>query len=1188
MKIRKIAAISLLVFSSFAANTVAPSKSELEAMYDKAFREFDGNNYEQALKDLDAIDARQPDLAESQNLRGVILMRQKDYVKAEAALQRALAADPKFWNARFNLAEIPFLQKNWSEARKRFQDLLTGNASELQGEATQLIQYKVLITYLMEGKEDMVDAIKGKFELAPETPALQYALASIALKKKDENAAKEALATAEKNFSPQLNRLFAESLYEVGWLEKPVGQTRAALELNSAAERGAKTKEFAKAKSDEAEQALQQHDLTAARKLIDEADAADPNRAATINLRGEIFLEQKDWDQAESEFKKALKIDPKLRDAQYNLAQVPFKKKEYGKARERFEALFNATSGADKDRAAQLIKFKVYMTYLLEGKDSRAQKMMEQFQFTGDTPALYYAQAAWEFKHDNPSKANDWVTSARKIYSPALNTVFSDAFFDLDWLQAPAAEASSSATVAEANQPELAPSIEPTPIPSITLAKNDVDKGADPLTLAAQPDASAPGIDGTTTSAAEGSPAPSIVVGAAASPSVETPVASTASPAAAQPVIASTSEPEAPPTSAETVSNSHASTAVASASPATVLAPEKVREWSKPSIVLLLVAILLLAWVVIPQIRRLMARRSVTQTLSSAPTPRLAGNDEAVGAVEHFATPARLAGGPPQVSLHLRPSEPALRRAVMLPGKNGRGSGSGAAVAAAAVAAPVETSVPPEKFVPAVSESFTEGVGEPLFEGPREPNEFLSEEVAEPVAFDEPAPVEAFATEPLEAEFVEAPMEVAEPVAFDEPAPAGTFATEPLEAEFVEAPMEVAEPVAFDEPAPAETFATEPAEAEFVEAPMKVVEPIWETVGAIEEPHTEEAMAFAEEARPAFAEFAASPIMTGDWMAEATTSMDEASEPIGQGQPIPHLIPATSADEPVAQIPEQEVEMPVADFAAVLAGLGALSHSLDKPSFAAQDAFPEPTAQQSTQPATMSQSTPTTPVPTIRTGPATPMTGGAPPMQPASAPFAAPQTGAMHTAVQLTFSFEITSLQLTPNFKMGAVQLKPTSKIVTMRLAPSQHPQPAMNLQITFEVASVQLNGNSIGMIRLTPSQQQRPSITNSSSFNIAGLQLVSGSEAAPVQMTPSQQGQASVHVTAGFQIATVEFSPSFEIASIILNATSKNASVQLPGTGPSALEGAPVFEIANVQLGGNGEITGMQLNPRGAALKSA
>ena len=45
MKIRKIAAIAVLVLSSFAANNVAPSKAELEAMYDKAFREFDANNF---------------------------------------------------------------------------------------------------------------------------------------------------------------------------------------------------------------------------------------------------------------------------------------------------------------------------------------------------------------------------------------------------------------------------------------------------------------------------------------------------------------------------------------------------------------------------------------------------------------------------------------------------------------------------------------------------------------------------------------------------------------------------------------------------------------------------------------------------------------------------------------------------------------------------------------------------------------------------------------------------------------------------------------------------------------------------------------------------------------------------------------------------------------------------------------
>src|SRR5213082_3832463 len=202
MKIRKIAAVAVLVLGSLAADNVAPSKAELEAMYDKAFRAFDASNFPEALKNLDAIDARQPDLAESQNLRGVIYMRQGIYDKAEAALREALRIDSKFWNARFNLAEIPFLKKDWADARKRFQDLLTSNAAELRGEATQLIQYKILLTYLLEGNDTMVDSILAKFELSPDTPAVAYSNAAVAFQHKNEKEAKDLIAGAEKKFSP--------------------------------------------------------------------------------------------------------------------------------------------------------------------------------------------------------------------------------------------------------------------------------------------------------------------------------------------------------------------------------------------------------------------------------------------------------------------------------------------------------------------------------------------------------------------------------------------------------------------------------------------------------------------------------------------------------------------------------------------------------------------------------------------------------------------------------------------------------------------------------------------------------------------------------------------------------------------------------------------------------------------------
>src|SRR5207237_6637350 len=128
---------------------------------------------------------------------------------------------------------------------------------------------------------------------------------------------------------------------------------------------------------------------------------------AMINVRGEIRIQQEQFEQAEAAFKKAAKLDPKLREAQYNLAQIPFKRKDYAKARERFETLYERTPGGDKNQAAALIKFKIYLTLLLEGKESRAHAMMEEFQFTGDTQALYYDHAVWEFKHQNLKMSAD-------------------------------------------------------------------------------------------------------------------------------------------------------------------------------------------------------------------------------------------------------------------------------------------------------------------------------------------------------------------------------------------------------------------------------------------------------------------------------------------------------------------------------------------------------------------------------------------------------------------------------------------------------------------------------------------------------------------------------------------------------------------------------------------------------------
>ena len=1146
-----MAAVAAMAVGSFAANlfaadNVAPTKAELEEMYNAAYKAFDSNKFPEALKQLDAIDARQPDLAASKNLRGVILMRQGNYDQAETALQEAARIDPKFWNARFNLAEIPFLKKDWAEARKRFEKLLSTGGPDLAKEASQLIQYKILLTYLMEGKGNMVDSILAKLELSPDTPAVDYVKAAVALQQKNQNEAKDWINAAEKNFSPQLNKLFAESLYEVGWLEKPAGTARPSLPLMTAAERTEKTKAAARSKFEQSQQALRQRDFATALKLVDQADQADPNQPSTLNLRGEILMQQQQFDQAEGAFKKAAKLDPKFREAQYNLAQIPFKKKEYAKAQERFETLYKRTPGGDKNQAAELIKFKIYMTLLLQGKESRAHSMMEEFQFTGDTPALYYAQAAWEYKHNNAEKAADWTGSANKIYSPALNSVFADAFYDVGWMQRP--EGSSAPAVAfdtsnaGASQAEGAPAVEPSAIPDRVFAANKQGEGSKGETLSLAP--AAPG----ESPAIELASADQTAKQAPNEPAAET------NPQARQPVAespAGAGEPTtaAQPAAAETPNASSASNeqnnqpAPVQTSPseksAVQEAPAKVwslsggrRMWIVAG--LLLAALLLLASVIVPVVRRhalnvprhlrLQPPTGATAAPATVLKPRVAPAQTSSAQGNGFV------GGPRQVSIQLKPWKASLRQTVISQVRSSSALDRLKEQTAKTSHVPARPE-PNREFAPIAEPDFESSDVGPVLE--------QTADTLQPTARSE-------AAETITARLKEQRSKTSHVPARLEPdrefAPIAEPDFESSVGPVLEQTSETQQPAA---PSEAAETITAPAISEFAEVssfatPSEIFDRAeQETISS------EEANQFSgdrKETEPVLIAEEPSETLRGEEFAwpEMESSAHFAVEPISQKQPDQLISAATL---PPA---EEATTEPVSDFPAI---------------DSAEPVFP-----QITTPATMPETT-QTPIAPVTKAPAPPVA------KPQPAP------AAMQTSVQLTFSFEIAAMQLTPSFKMGVLKVRPISKLVTMRLPSPQRAQTALNLQVAFEVLKIQPVAGALGTIRVIPSQQQRPTMAGMPSFAVAGLQVVPNSETAPVQLTPSQQGRASVFITVPFQISTLEFSPALEIASVILNSNSKQVVVQLPGAGPGPAEGAPMFEIANLELNEGGEISMMQLN---------
>ncbi|MGI8957044.1 MAG: tetratricopeptide repeat protein [Chthoniobacterales bacterium] len=452
------AAIFFLVLSSFAASTVAPTKSELEAMYADATQELNAGHYRDALKKLDAIDERQPDLAAAQNLRGVALIRLKEYRNAESALNKARGIDPGFWEARYNLAEIPFLAGNWTLARSRLEDLIAEPNEHVEDATRDLIEFKILLTCLLEKKEKQAAAAFDKLQSATASPALYFAKAAFALQHKEDREAKQWMATAAKEFSPQLNRLFTESFYEVGWLPKPKDATPVALEVSSPAERVAQ----AQADLARAERAFRQRDFGGAWKLLDQVDAIAPNQAVTFNLRGEILLEQGKIDEAETALHNALAADPQSLSAQYNLARVPFARKDFATARKELEALLGAFSGAKEERRERLIRYQIYLTLLQEGHEGAAQKAMDEFKLMDGSPALYYAQAAWAFQHGNPKQGKNWVANAENLFPAESNRAFAAPFVDLGWMKngaSPAVSATPAPVIAReaTRKPEETP-----------------------------------------------------------------------------------------------------------------------------------------------------------------------------------------------------------------------------------------------------------------------------------------------------------------------------------------------------------------------------------------------------------------------------------------------------------------------------------------------------------------------------------------------------------------------------------------------------------------------------------------------------------------------------------------------------------------------------------------------------------
>ena len=135
-----------------------------------------------------------------------------------------------------------------------------------------------------------------------------------------------------------------------------------------------------------------------------------PDDPLILNLIGSVYSRKKDFLAAETYFRKAVKKSPGFFPALYNIGEILFLEKKYTEAREHFQAMRSTDTGNE------LLQFKVVLCDLGLNETERAKKVMNAIKYPGNSPAWYYAQAAYENHAGNKKKARAYVAGAKYIF----------------------------------------------------------------------------------------------------------------------------------------------------------------------------------------------------------------------------------------------------------------------------------------------------------------------------------------------------------------------------------------------------------------------------------------------------------------------------------------------------------------------------------------------------------------------------------------------------------------------------------------------------------------------------------------------------------------------------------------------------------------------------------------------------
>jgi tetratricopeptide (TPR) repeat protein len=201
------------------ALSLPPEQQErLRVLLAEAASFVQGIRIQEALERIFEAQQISPDLAVVYNLEGAAWTKAKEFEKAKIAFEKCLALNPQSLEARFNLAELAFVSKDYENARTNFQNLMSGETN-FPERTRNLILYKVFLCSLMLDDMEKADELLASFNYMSDTPEYYYANAAMSFNADDKDDARSWLRSASRIYSRMLQDLFVDSLVELEWIE---------------------------------------------------------------------------------------------------------------------------------------------------------------------------------------------------------------------------------------------------------------------------------------------------------------------------------------------------------------------------------------------------------------------------------------------------------------------------------------------------------------------------------------------------------------------------------------------------------------------------------------------------------------------------------------------------------------------------------------------------------------------------------------------------------------------------------------------------------------------------------------------------------------------------------------------------------------------------------------------------------